>query len=243
MARQSITVADRIFSTKKSLLEELRRILHSTPLDTCVGARDHHLLLGLMQRHPHAATKIGCGIEGFFVFRSVYGSPCFSVRRRDGSEEVFSYKKVVSYAPKSDHRARIRDSFRTAIRPQVLAVKEAAVGTECPVSGLSLSIGVTEIDHAGDGFSALMAQFLGGAGRTIDEIEYTWSLDGTQFFLRDQELDKAWSQWHRIHAKLVAVHRDAHFAKHFPEKAAERSSQKGGENKHEDDQSSNSTTE
>lgn len=48
----------------------------------------------VLKGHPRAEEKIGCGIQGFFMHRSIVGGDDICrlyVRRADGSEADFSY--------------------------------------------------------------------------------------------------------------------------------------------------------
>ena len=59
----------------------------------------------VLQHHPNASTKIGCGIQAMFVQRDRFGSFCFHLQRVDGSEEDFSYRKIFKMAPsEQQHR-------------------------------------------------------------------------------------------------------------------------------------------
>lgn len=57
---------------------------------------DSDALLLLLQRHPDALQKIGAGVQYFFRGAGDYGTSCFWIRRVDGSEENFSFRKSIT---------------------------------------------------------------------------------------------------------------------------------------------------
>jgi len=49
------------------------------------------VVLEALQTHPEATEIIGVGLKSIFVAKTFFGSYCFHVMRKDGSEEEFSY--------------------------------------------------------------------------------------------------------------------------------------------------------
>ena len=65
----------------------------------------------LLECHPEAGEKIGCGILYFFVGKAAYGTKCFFIRRLDGTTTDFSYITATKAKSKT-----IKQSFIDACR-------------------------------------------------------------------------------------------------------------------------------
>lgn len=61
-----------------------------------VSEEDAADLASLLDRHPDAVDKIGCGIDHFEVQSADYSSHCFRVVRKDGTWARFSYHACVA---------------------------------------------------------------------------------------------------------------------------------------------------
>ncbi len=75
------------FRTKTAALSYYRAMLRPG------AALDQEMILKLLEHHPRASTKIGCGIEHFYVAGAAFGTRCFYAKRRDGSRVDFSIGK------------------------------------------------------------------------------------------------------------------------------------------------------
>lgn len=86
-----LVLGGRIQTTRRNV----RHILFSYDLGEELHNPDLKLVRALLQYHPDAKAKVGCGVCGIKVDTSLHpdGSRCFWVRRIDGSLEDFSAKK------------------------------------------------------------------------------------------------------------------------------------------------------
>ena len=92
---KSLTVGTRIFGTQAAAVNFIREVLYRHPLLTPIDGSDHAFLLELLSKHPHAAEKIGVGVEYFTVGKAKGGTQCFYITRVDGSRSDFSFMKCL----------------------------------------------------------------------------------------------------------------------------------------------------
>ncbi len=202
------------FPSKKALLKRLQERLHQDPPGTTIEGEDGELLKALVKGHPWATELIGVGVRDIVVGRDSFGGSNYQVVRIDGSQEVFSYRKTITkYDPVKEHRQRVRRAFVSAVTEQTQAVKTAAEGGTCPVSGLRLDREVIDVAHEGPGVTSLMQDFLASEGSDWANVAVRENDAGDMVFLVDEGLADRWRQWHRTHAQLRALHRDARRAK------------------------------
>jgi hypothetical protein len=95
---------------KSELDKKCQHILHSP---NPISKEEHNFLLSIiLNKHPHATFKVGCGIKKFYIKKNIYGNKSFYLKRLDNTETDFSFKECIS--PKSKKR-KIKDACRTAI--------------------------------------------------------------------------------------------------------------------------------
>jgi len=207
-----ITVLDRTFPSKKALWEHCQKILHAAPLGTLLTGAEAGLMEALLQRHRHADEILGAGIAGVVVELDSYGGRHFEVRRLSGEQRAYSYRKTIySVSPKSDRRQRARSAFRGAVFAQTDECKAQATGQMCPMSGRVLRRQEVDVDHVGKPFKEILVEFLALEGLALEEVDVLEHHD--TFSLKDTSQEVRWQEYHRVHASLQAVHRDAHRAK------------------------------
>lgn len=144
-----ILVGECRFPSKKVATAFVREILYRYDIGQRVSERDAGFLADLLQLHPQAPQKIGCGVQHFTVEQNE-GSRGFWLTRTDGSRTDWSFPACLKPpTPESEARA----GFRTAIRPQVAAFRARfdAANTHapqvCPITGELLTEANVHIDH------------------------------------------------------------------------------------------------
>jgi hypothetical protein len=119
-----------------------------------INAEDSPLLRGLLERHPEAHQKIGCGIRRFFKQRSDKGTDCFWIEREDGSQTDFSYIDCVNAKGKSLLQ-EFAEACREAVQPQLDEAKrehfrklgDADAKVACEVTGKMVAHYESHLDH------------------------------------------------------------------------------------------------
>ena len=84
------------FKHKKDALAYFKNIVNSyEPIQT-INDNDFKDLVELIENHPDKEEKIVCGIKKNQVIEVRYKTKCFELIRKDGSTEVFSYRKRIN---------------------------------------------------------------------------------------------------------------------------------------------------
>lgn len=84
------------FKHKKDALAYFKNIVNSyKPIQT-INENDFKDLVELIENHPDKEEKIVCGIKKNQVIEVRYKTKCFELIRKDGSTEVFSYRKRIN---------------------------------------------------------------------------------------------------------------------------------------------------
>ncbi|MDI9593468.1 MAG: DCL family protein [Bacteroidota bacterium] len=84
------------FKHKKDALAYFKNIVNSyEPIQT-INDNDFKDLVELIENHPDKEEKIVCGIKKNQVIKVRYKTKYFELIRKDGSTEVFSYRKRIN---------------------------------------------------------------------------------------------------------------------------------------------------
>ena len=89
-----------------------------------INEQDSQVLWDLLQRHPEAREKIGCGVKRFFRDRAIEGTSCFWVERENGTSTDFSYGSCVNAKGKTLEQ-EFAEACRQAVRSDLEAAKKA----------------------------------------------------------------------------------------------------------------------
>lgn len=203
------------FRTQQAVVEHVRSILrrYSSGADT-LNLADTAFMLDLLQRHPEAETKIGCGVASMYVADNpIYPgerSRGFHLRRYDGTETDFSFWECIRATP---HDKKVVSAMRVAVEPDTLAFKQAAFDAapegvlECPDTGALLRFGTAHVDHkAPKTFDFLVKQFFKVEGLRLADIAVRRSGDNEyQDLLAEADLCERWVAFHNQHADLEIV--------------------------------------
>jgi hypothetical protein len=95
MPAKPISLGPVHFAKKEDAEEHLRTMLNKYDVGDKVSSQDAEVLMGAIERHPDARSKVGPGISHFSVRSADFGSQCFWVNRTDGTTEKFSYKSCI----------------------------------------------------------------------------------------------------------------------------------------------------
>jgi hypothetical protein len=121
----SIRIGDseRVFGSKAELLAECKAMLARYRNGEYVNEIDSELLRGILERHPEALQKIGCGVTRFFRNRTDQGTDCFWLERQDGTSTDFSYNSCVSARGKSLYQ-EFAEACRQAVQSYLNTAKK-----------------------------------------------------------------------------------------------------------------------
>lgn len=211
-----VEIAGLSFPTTEAFKEHVRGLLHQFQQGHVIGEPHHSFLCQLVKRHPEAAEKIGPGIKHFKVISNyVHRTPCFCLVRTDGTFTDFSYMKCIT--PPTPWREYV-DALRCAVADQIIEAREEAFGFEeeirCPLQGILMTRNMTHVDHVPpDTFSVLVERF--NDEEWIHEADPPGTTEGDNESGRqlvDKGLEERWRYFHKVHAKLRVISREAHQA-------------------------------
>jgi hypothetical protein len=106
------------FDSKSSAKKFFKAMKDGYRNEDTINAEDSLLLRGLLERHPEAHQKFGCGIKRFFKRKSDKGTDCFWIEREDGTQTDFSYRDCVDAKGKSLLQ-EFAEACREAVQPQL----------------------------------------------------------------------------------------------------------------------------
>lgn len=223
MSREKI-IGSFTFPSRKAAETEIRRVLHGTDRGTPLEGADLDLIRGLLDCHPDATAKIGCGIASIKVRSIEYGSPGFWITRIDGTGDDFSYRKALDGAP--NRNTAIRQAMRHAIRHQVDEYRRAQFAAHadrdgmlrCPLTGLRVRPSGAHVDHI-EPFADIALRFINGCGGP-NSIPLGSSPHHPGPALADPIQLTAWTIYHRQQARLRVVHASANLARYARKAAA-----------------------
>lgn len=207
-----ITIAGREFKTKKQLHEFLSRALKQR-LDKHNGeltAQQEEFLLALLQRHPDAENKIGCGVAKILLTKNHGGHPHLLFIRKDGTRDSFSWVSCISERPRA--RNFLPEALRWAVASSVYQEKLEAFDSvskcykcEMPLNTFS----EFEMDHTNPTFKQIADEFFSTRATPVQFVKE--KLGRTA--LVDKALEKEWIRFHNKWAVLAPVCKPCHVEK------------------------------
>jgi hypothetical protein len=214
MAKQFV-VNGETFKTQGALVDRVREIIKRNKPGVMVDLFDELFLRSLLDMHPEASQKIGCGVVAFSVEDNpMYPGPKargLRLHRVDGTSTDFSFWECIRPTP---HIKKVQRAFRAAIEPDTMAFKQryfdglpGRVGA-CPDTGEPITYTSCHVDHkAPNTFDVLFARFIDSERLNVDDVQvYGASIDDTyQDRLVDLALEQRWREFHNATAVLEVV--------------------------------------
>lgn len=205
------TIGGFLFRTKKAAQEEIRRRLALYADTEPFRGEDEQFFLDLLEHHPQATIKIGCGVKGFSVARNpAYPTRCLYLIRTDGSSTDWNWTECLRPTP---HHMKVRRALRALLEPQMLAFKQrffdgAGGCVCCPITGALLLFTTAHVDHIPPlTFERLFQDFV--QAEHLDLASVQLSTEGKdnvyQDTLADESLAARWLAFHGDRAKLRVI--------------------------------------
>jgi hypothetical protein len=211
MAAISYTVNGQHFGTQRELEQYTQAILRHYRPPTRLTGDDGAFMADLLERHPSAERKIGCGVQAIWIRSNGKFGVGFYVERTDGTFEDFSYKQCLR---PFTHASKCKFAFRRAIDAQVNTVKRRAFTRDgmvlpCPITGQPMTWETAHVDHEPPRtFAALLEQFMTEIGISYDDIALEESPGGIGKAL-PADLARVWAAWHACEAVLRVISAEA----------------------------------
>lgn len=192
------------FNTQGEAMDFVRAILDKAEWGVPLTGDDHEFVLSLLERHPNASKKIGCGVSYFTVNSDGQGSRCFYVHRSDGSSDHFSY--VQSVKAKNDIRSLVVGALNRAVDTQIWQFRDEQLKNAslvCPYTGNAITKDSYHVDHYEPTFLELYTAWMKEQGLRFADIAIS---DGSANEIGRRMVDDvqlaSWQKFHRDNARL-----------------------------------------
>ncbi len=215
-------VGDREFRTKEKLTEYVQSILHGYELGDDLDKHDFDFIYTLLvDGHHDPERKIGCGVADIFVKSTGYGygksGRGFFIRRQDGSEVDFSYKKCITPVGPL-HNFKV--ACRNAARPDILKFKEDYFRDNadeyglvtCPLTQQKVPKNECDVHHEPPNtFDKIVLGWISELGINPEDVELSGYEDGsvTKNFVEDY-IAQSFRIYHQAHMNLTITAPEGH---------------------------------
>lgn len=213
MARKSLKIGNIEFKSQQEAINHFKKILNDCRKNETIVDESHAMLFSLVERHPDAIQKIGCGIKRFYKAPAEGGTSCFWIERNDGSKTDFSFYKAVKAKSNSLYQ-EFSEACRKSVQYDLVIAKEehfrkyaVEEKVKCEVSGDKVAIYECHLDHKSPfTFQVIVESFI-----TANKIEISSNMlsiikDGqfqTEFL--DLKIKELFREYHNKIAKLRIV--------------------------------------
>ena len=214
MARQPIVLNGIEFKFQKDAIEHFKNMLERYRNGQTIAGDDRDMLLALLERHPQADKKIGCGVKRLYKDRTDMPTSCFWIERTDGSRTDFSYRTAISAKEKSLYQEFL-EACRVAVQDDLLLAKKEYFEkwgdrdkkVKCALTRDKVAISESHLDHEKPlTFEVLVNTFIGANDIEIKPEMLLMSQDAQfQTTMIDQELKDKFRRYHYKMAKLRVI--------------------------------------
>lgn len=207
--------SEAVFESKTEALAFCKAMLARYRKGDDINERDSQFLRNLLERHPEAHQKIGCGVRRFFRDRTDQGTDCFWLEREDGTPPTdFSYKSCVNAKTKSIYQ-EFAEACRQAVQPDLNKAKkehferhgDAEGKIPCEVTGEMVALYESHLDHKKPmTFQVIVTTFI-AANKIEVKADMLSTPEDAQFSTTfvDEELQRKFREYHRSVASLRIV--------------------------------------
>lgn len=213
MAKQPIVLNGVEFKFQKDAIEYFKCMLNRYGNGETVTEFDSDVLMSLLERHPKADKKIGCGVKRFYKDRTDMPTSCFWVERKDGSKTDFSYLTALRAKSKSLYQ-EFMEACRNSVKDDLRLTKmhffekyaDKNGKVECDITGEKIAFNESHIDHKKPlTFQVLVNTFI--AANDIQIIPEMFSHQDAQFqtTFTDPDLKGKFVRYHHKVAQLRII--------------------------------------
>jgi hypothetical protein len=207
--RQTYTINEVTFNTKKELEEYIKKILHGFPLDEKLPDSDTEFLISLLQRHPEVESKMGSGVVYITIQNdSRYGTTKhFQLHRADNSTTDFSYIQCIK---PSTNLQKFKQAARNAIKESIVIFRDDYFNQHvenaiCELTHQPITKNRCHVDHIPPlTFEKIVNDYINDRGINIDIIEFIGAKEDNAIsneFI-DESLKEDFQKYHDSVAKL-----------------------------------------
>jgi len=210
MAGHQLIIGDgdsgRVFSSKKDAKMFFKNMLSRYRNKQEISSDDAPLLRVLLERHPEAVEKIGCGVKRFYRDGTGMGTDCFWIERDDGSKTDFSYISCVDAKSNSLYQ-EFAEACRQAVQADLDHAKvrhfevhgNGEGKVRCEVSGEMVGLKESHLDHAKPMTFQVIVQTFITANKIEIALEMLSEPADHQFVTTfvDEDLARRFREYHR----------------------------------------------
>ena len=207
-----------VFRGRDEAFDYFRRVLRDQPEGVNFEPGIARALHGLVDAHPDADEKTGCGISSFFVQRIRGNQPELRFERSDGSIDNISVRKCVYGAP--NPRKALMRALRAEVQEDIRDVRRKWFRThgcgsdpqraKCAITGDGLMMADGHMDHVPPmTFHVIATTFLLHKGFEVEDIGLEGRCLGGSTLLADRDLAADWQIWHAKLARLRFIGNDS----------------------------------
>lgn len=214
MARQAIVINERTFLTQAATIEFFKEMLNRHRNGMDITGEDNDMLLALLERHPEAAKKIGCGVKRLYKDRTALSTSCFWLERTDGTKTDFSYLSAIKAKRKSLYQ-EFCEACRNAVQEDLRHTKQAffdKYGNEegkvqCDITGDYIALNESHLDHKKPlTFQVIVITFVNANGIEINSEMLSKPQDGQfQTSFANLEIKDKFRGYHHKTAQLRII--------------------------------------
>jgi len=209
-------IAGKVYATKTAVLAQAKEILNRYPENQSLSEADFEWMLSLLEHHPDADDKIGCGVTRMWVQQNPEypTTRTFYLERPDGTSINFSYPACVTpRTPLQDFKRAARRAIASYTR--VTRDLKFLPGTvvNCPVNGTMLTEDgkSCHVHHHGMTFDEIVTDFIRVKNIDVEVVRLRRPEHGGVVF-DDPDLEKSWTTFHNESADLEVVSQRANLS-------------------------------
>ena len=211
--------------SKSKIVEQVKSKLKTLRHGDFIKEGDFfNLLVDIVSNHYDSKNKVGLGIDHFFVTMCHLNpkNKKFNIRRVDGTQVDFSYKKAI-YGNKEPKIAEVKRCFRYIIRPYVTNFRRKYFNENmdnrgyivCHVTRLKFRIEDCHIDHnPPQTFNKIVADFIKKENVDISKVIIKRNLKDIPIIQNKELLDKFYN-YHAKNCDLKCVYYRANVQRLF----------------------------
>jgi len=202
--RKPLSIGRFAFDTQTEAMDFVREVLNAAIWSQPLTGEVHEFALSLLERHPRASQKIGCGVEHFTVDNDENGSRCFYVHRTNGTRDHFSYLK--SLKGQDDVRSLVVGALNRAIDEQIWNFRDRQLQNGpliCSYTGQSITKDSYHVDHHNPTFLELYRAWMTQQSLGFENVEISEGCDNEigRRMMNPSQI-ASWQQYHRNQARL-----------------------------------------
>lgn len=197
-------IGAREFKYKKDAIAYFRHMLNNYSYSQKVSEQDLSELKELIKARPDGSEKVGCGIEAVQIIKVRYKTKCFQLIRKDGTCEVFSYRKSIN--GKTKPTTKFSKTCRETVSEDLREVKCQETNELCKWEQLN-------VDHRQPNtFSIIVDRFIEIYQINVSKVRYVEVRNGVHQF-QENKLSADFKAYHKEKANLRIVKKGANLSR------------------------------